>query len=240
VKTFVFLLSLVSASLFAAIMMVDKQEQTTGISDKVQVETLDKSIDNNLGLIRRITKEADMQQVKVFQDNAAYLLEQMKSDTRFDRTFVENYAMLNDIVNDTIHSIQAGRTEISIQILKTKKETQRFEKKLKSIGLAELNSSWHAMQKNNHQFLREPSNAKFEAYKQNVSRSKNIIAELYLDDEDEAYLFAYLDQHLKASAALYTVYTRVGLERMRKIKPLTYAIKEHINLNIYRFKKVVL
>jgi hypothetical protein len=220
--------------------MIDNPKQTADTSANKQIETLDKRIDNNLGLIRRITKEADMRQVKLFQDSYAYLLDQMKMNANYDKSFVNNYAMLNDIVNDTIHCIQTGRSSISEQIQKTKKETQRFEKKIKSIGLAELNNSWHAMQKYNHQFLREPSNAKFQEYQENVNLSKNIITELYLEDEDEEYLFEYLDQHLQASTALYDIYTRVGLERMREIKPLTYAIKEHMQLNRHLFKKTVL
>jgi hypothetical protein len=237
-KPFVILLSILSASLFAAFLMIDNPKQTADTSANKQIETLDKSIDNNLGLIRRITKEADMRQVKLFQDSYAYLLDQMKMNANYDKSFVNNYAMLNDIVNDTIHCIQTGRSSISEQIQKTKKETQRFEKKIKSIGLAELNNSWHAMQKYNHQFLREPSNAKFQEYQENVNLSKNIITELYLEDEE--YLFEYLDQHLQASTALHDIYTRVGLERMREIKPLTYAIKEHMQLNRHLFKKTVL
>jgi len=239
-KPFVILLSILSASLFAAFLMIDSPKQTADTSADKQIETLDKSIDNNLGLIRRITKEADMKQVKLFQNNSAYLLDQMKMNANYDKNFVNNYAMLNDIVNDTIHCMQTGKSSISEQIKKTKKETQRFEKKIKSIGLAELNNSWHAMQKHNHQFLREPSNAKFQEYQENVNLSKNIITELYLEDEDEEYLFAYLDQHLKTSTALYDVYSRVGLERIREIKPLSYAIKQHIQLNNHLFKKAVL
>lgn len=231
---------MLSASLFAAFLIIDSPKQTAGTSSSVKIHTLDKGIDNNLGLIRRITKEADMNQVKLYQDNAAYLLEQIKTDRSYDKNFVDNYAMLNSIINDTIHYMQTDRSDIAMQLLTIKKETLRFEKKIKSIGLAELNSSLHAMQKNNHQFLREPSQAKFQQYTQNLNRAKEIITELYLEDEDEGYLFTYLDHHLKASTALYNVYSRVGLERMREIKPLSYAIKEHIQLNRHLFKKAVL
>ena len=231
---------MLSASLFAAFLMIDSPNQLAHTSADKQVETLDKRIDKNLGLIRRITKEADMQQVKLFQDSSAYLLDQMRKNANYDKGFVDNYAMLKEIVNDTINCMQTARSSISEQVQKTKKETRHFEKKIKSIGLAELNNSLHAMQKNNHQFFREPSKAKFQEYIEELSRSKRIITELYLEDEDEEYLFSYLDQHLEASTALYDVYSRVGLERIREIKPLTYAIKEHIQLNRHLFTEIVL
>jgi hypothetical protein len=239
-KPFVILLIMLSASLFATLLMIKSPKQTTNTSIDKQEETFDKSIDNNLGLIRRITKEADMNQVKLFQKNSIYLLDHMNMNRNYDKNFVDNYAMLNEIVNDTIRCIQTSRTSISAQILKTKKESRHFKKKIKSIGLAELNNSWHDMQKNNHQFLREPSNEKFQEYEENFNRAKTIITELYLEDEDEEYLFAYLDQHRHATAALYEVYTRVGLDRVREIKPLTYAIKEHMQLNRHLFKKTAL
>jgi hypothetical protein len=239
-KPFVILLSVISTSFFAAFLMIGFPQQTADATADNHLETLDKSIDDNLGLIRRITKEADMDQVKRFQENSAYLLEHMKMNRDYDKSFVDNYALLNDIVNDAIHCMQTEQSSIHTQILKTKKETQKFEKKIKSIGLAELNNSWHAMQKNRHQFLREPSNTKFQEYQANFSHSKGIIAELYLDDEDEAYLFAYLEHHRHTTAVLYEVYTHVGLDRMREIKPLTYAIKEHIQLNRHLFKRTVL
>ncbi len=231
---------MLSASLFAAFLMINSPKQTAVISSNTKTHTLDKSIDNNLALIRRITKEAAMDQVKLFQDNSAYLLDQMRAERSYDKKFVDNYAMLNSIVNDTIHYMQTDRSNIAMQILAIKQETLHFEKKVKSIGLAELNNSLHAMQKNNHQFLRAPSEAKFQQYRKDLSHAKSIITELYLKDEDEEYLFTYLDQHRKASAALHDVYSRVGFERMREIKPLTYAIKEHIQLNRHLFKKVVL
>lgn len=238
-KAFLIVLALLSSSLAAVFFMIESPHEKVKTFHSKQQETLRESINNNLVFIRRITKEADMQQADLFKENSIRLLAKMKDYGSLGGDFILKYSRLNDIVTDTIHFMRDQPT-LSNKIIKTKQETETFNKKLKSIGLAELNYNWHGAQKSYNKFSREPDKIQFKNYEHHLKLSKNIITELYLEDEDEEYLLSYLDGHYTTSISLYHVYNQVGFDRICDIKPLVYTIKNHMQLNTHTFEKQVL
>lgn len=227
-KIFVVILILVTSALAALFFTLDKpNEHKSPLQSPVQ-KTLYSKINDNFNLVRRISKEGDISEIRSFKTDSVRLLSEIKRKSLFSEKFVQDYAKLHSITNDTAHSIRVHDDMLYTHMLKTKDRRQNFEKKIKSIGLGELNKSWRITQKLFHQFHRKPSEEKYLTYLKHLEETKNIITELYLDDDQEEYLYSYLEEHNKALNSLYEVYNDVGFHRINELKPLMYGLKEQM------------
>jgi len=227
-KTFVVILALVTSALAALFFTLDTPTQDKSPLHAPVQSSLYSKINDNFDLVRRITKEGDISEANNFKADSLRLINEIKRKSLFSKKFVRDYTRLHFIINDTARAIRRHDNILYTHLLKTKDRMKNFEKKLKSIGLSELNKNWRLTQKVFHQFHRHPSEEKLKAYYQHLEVTKTIITELYLDDDQEEYLFAYLDEHYKAFTALYEVYSEVGFYRINELKPLMYGIKEQM------------
>lgn len=227
-KIFLIILILVTSALATLFFTLDKpNEHKSPLQAPVQ-KSLYSKINDNFNLARRISKEGDISEIRSFKTDSVRLLSEIRRKSIFSEKFVQDYAKLHSIVNDTAYSIRLHDDILYTHMLKTKDRMQNFEKKIKSIGLSELNKSWRITQKLFHQFHRKPSEEKFLTYLKHLQETTNIITELYLDDEQEEYLYSYLKEHHKALNSLYEVYNDVGFHRINELKPLIYGLKEQM------------
>ncbi len=230
-KTLVIILVLVTSALAALFFTLDTPTEEKAPSYAPKQKLLYSKIDDNFDLVRRISKEGDISEAKNFKRDSLRLINEIKRKSLFSEKFVQDYTRLHFIINDTAHAIHEHDDVLYMHLLKTKDRMENFEKKLKSIGLGELNKNWRITQKLFHQFHRKPSDEKYKKYLQHLDMTKTIITELYLDDDQEEYLFSYLDEHHNAFHALYEVYNDVGFYRINELKPLIYGLKEQMEFN---------
>ena len=240
-KTFFIVLILISSALAAIFMNIESPQEKIqkNVSEK-ESSTLQARINQNLSLMRRITKEADIKQSYLFKLNSDFLMQALEGKPFLSKEFIGEYEELNNIVNQTAQSIQTNTPHLYQDIHIMEAHIEKFDKKIKSIGLSELKINWYAMQKSYRQFLREPNVHELKNYQSKLIQTKKIITELYLDDEDETYLFEFLARHNDVFTSFDIVYKDVGLQRIHKLKPLMYALKEEMQLNPSLFKEPLL
>lgn len=240
-KMFLIVLILVSstaAALFFSLQLIQESPQEK--SSKEASDTLAERIHENFSRMRRITKEADIQDLSLFLQNSSRLLKEIESREPLCEEFKKEYSKLFDIVNQTALSIQSKQPALSQKLQRMKAQFERFDRKIKSIGLPELKTNWYEMQKLYRQFMREPSVQTFQSYRLRHVQAKSMITELYLDDADEEQLFAFLDHHYDVLSDFQLLYNDVGMENICQLKPLMYQLKEKIQLKAPLFEKPAL
>ncbi len=231
-KIFLIIFAFISSAVAAIVfnMQLLQEIKQENVSKKELVNIADR-VHENLSLMRAITKEADIQDLHKFQLQSDSLLQEIKDRPLISDAFKQDYSKLYTIVNQTALAIQKKHPDLFQKRIRIKEQAETFDKKLKSIGLPELKTSWHEMQKLYHQFMREPYAEVFKSYQLKRDQIKLIITELYLDDPDEAQLFSFLDQHNEVLSAFYLVYNDVGLAHICELKPLIYSLKEKLQFN---------
>lgn len=233
-KTFVVILILVTSALAVLLFTLDMPKKDESPVKIPLQRSLYSKINDNLYLVRRISKEGDISEARSFKTESLQLISEIEKKSLFSKAFIQDYTRLLSLIDDTAHSIRTHNNVLYTHLLKTKDRMENFEKKIKSIGLSELNKSWRLTQKLFHQFHRDPTQETFQSYLNQYKETKTIITELYLDDDQEEYLFSYLEEHHKAFNALHEVYKDVGFHRIHDLKPLIYGLKEEMQLRSHQ------
>lgn len=228
-KMFFIILILITSVLTSILLAINSPIENRSTQEFLPDQSLDKLIHKDLEQVRRITKDGDISAFDI--SSIKNLQKKIIDQPLISESFLKDYSNLNDIIQDTVSSIRDSEPRLSKQISKAKENTLKFQKKLKSIGLSELNISWRSNQKIYRNFLRRPEDKLYKNFQSNIREMKLIISELYLEDDDEAYLFSILDHYKLTIRAQYHVYQDVGFKRIKQIKPLVYSLKEQIQLN---------
>jgi hypothetical protein len=105
-----------------------------------------------------------------------------------------------------------------------------FNKKLGSIGLAELLKEWRELSRIKNRFVKKPSRSLAEQFGQTWTSVTIMITELYLDEEMEEPLFDYLERYKAYFSELSRAYETVGYRDVAGLKPLSYKIKMQLQM----------
>ncbi|MDD5052764.1 MAG: hypothetical protein PHO27_08565 [Sulfuricurvum sp.] len=106
----------------------------------------------------------------------------------------------------------------------------KFITAIDQIGLYELKTSYHELNKLRTDFIKEPSEARKAAYEMQAGKIKQIISELYLDAKIEKPLFDYLTIHKLYFETLSSAYNDTGYESIHHLRTNSYAIKTELQL----------
>lgn len=110
------------------------------------------------------------------------------------------------------------------------KEEPKFIQSIKQIGLHELKAAYEQLSRTRLNYLKEPSPALEEEYRASASTLTQTIKELYLDNNIEDPLYAYLDNHKKYFETSAAYYKKAGIDRVHRLRENTYAIKTEIQM----------
>ena len=192
-KTFLIIFIIVSSALSAIFLNTQESLQDKPIKQtKSQPQTLKSQVNENLNLVRSISKEGNLTQALLFQTSSSQIQKILQDKNKISDKFIHKYEQVQQTVNALAQNIALNHPKLSINIQTMNQKQTKFDKKIKSIGLAELKKSWTDAKKAYQYYLRNPNDNTYKKYEKNYTTSKAIITELYLDDEDEEYLFDYL------------------------------------------------
>jgi hypothetical protein len=127
-------------------------------------------------------------------------------------------------------SLKSQAPDLNDNYRRVIKGLQKFNKKLASIGLAELLRDWRELSRIKNRFVKKPNSKYVKQFDEKWTAVTVTITELYLDEEIEAPLFAYLDHYKAYFQQLNAAYKRAGYREVVKLKPLSYKIKMQLQL----------
>ena len=152
--------------------------------------------------------------VKVEQIGNSHLIEQMN---HYDDTVLQVSISLQKYapdLNQNHHAIISGLKD--------------FNRRVSSIGLAELIQGWRTLGNLKKRFVRSPSQKWAKDFNAQWLYVNTLITELYLDEEYETPLFEFLELYKHTFESMAASYKEVGFDSVAALKPLSYEIKSTI------------
>jgi hypothetical protein len=145
------------------------------------------------------------------------------------RSDLEQYG---DLVKNLGSSLQKNAPQLKAHHAEILQRLGWFNRKLASIGLAELLKEWRELSRIKNRFVKKPSRRLAERFGQTWTSVTIMITELYLDEEMEEPLFEYLERYKSYFAELSRAYETVGYRDVAGLKPLSYKIKMQLQMAV--------
>lgn len=189
--------------------------------------------DQSASYMKSIIKRGDIENIAHFQNNMALLMKGLQEAKQNGAKVAElenNIAKYAQVVMAISDEMQNSASTLHSRYEMTQEKLEEFNLRISRIGLYELKEAWMDLSRLKNDFIREPNMETKAAFELQWMHTKILIGELYLDEPMEDPLFAYLDNYKAYVDGIASVYNAVGMQRVAKIKPLSYTIKSQISL----------
>ncbi len=131
-----------------------------------------------------------------------------------------------------VRSVSASLQEYAPSLQKDQEvvitELEGFNRRIASIGLAELIRGWRELGRLKKAFVREPKKNLQKDFEAKWLYVNALIEELYLDEEVETPMLQFLQRYKNVFDAMATAYKESGYDNVATLKPLSYKIKSDI------------
>ncbi|MCW8837953.1 MAG: hypothetical protein OQJ77_04325 [Thiovulaceae bacterium] len=135
---------------------------------------------------------------------------------------LEKYAK---IINQIYKKLQVEAPMFNHHYKESISGLKSFNKKLSSIGYRPILKAWYELSKTKARFIKKPSEKLEKKFYEKWRLIMINITELYLDEEIEAPLFAYLENYKAYFNEISLAYKSAQYENIKSLKPLCYKIK---------------
>ncbi|MGD9718082.1 MAG: hypothetical protein AB7U24_02485 [Sulfurimonadaceae bacterium] len=134
------------------------------------------------------------------------------------------------LVEEMAQTLRKQAPDLNAHYRFTLEGLRKFNAKIASIGLFELSSKWIELSRIKNGFVKKP-NAKLEKeFEDTYNAITVIITELYLDEEIEEPMLAYLKEYKAYFSSIASAYKTIDYKKIAKLKPLGYKIKAKLEL----------
>jgi hypothetical protein len=208
-------------SLSAGFFSVQKKPDDQSVDVKMLFK---KSVEDVNAMIKR----GDYDREQPFHQNMShiiYILDAKKNSVIQVDSLLVDLKNYSDIVSRTLIELSKQAPQLQKNRRVVLSELEFFNKKLRSIGLGALSEAWRELSQLKRDFVRMPSANLKKEFDTKFSYVHLLITELYLDEEMEEPLFAYLKRYKDVFDVMAHAYKDVGYERVASLKTLSYKIK---------------
>ena len=203
------------------------------LQQKEMQELFRKSVSDANGVIKR-GEYAKAEEYRSGMKLALQRLETLSLPAEEKRLLVANLQNHTKLVEEITANLQKEAPDLNTAYRGVIGGLDNFNKKLSGIGLSELLQEWRALSRIKNRFVKKPSPELERAFEETWTSVVVTITELYLDDEMEEPLFAYLDHYKAYFEQLSRAYKQAGYDNVIKVKPLGYQIKLQLELLVPR------
>lgn len=144
------------------------------------------------------------------------------------RNLKKNMRSYAKIINALYKSMKKNTPNIYAEYKQSRKGFLSCNNGIESTGYAPLLNVWHDLIKIKHNYIRRPSYALSKKFDKKWGSVKYVLTDLCLDEDIETPLLNYLNLYKKYFDELDNAYDSVEYSNVRKIKPLSYAIKANL------------
>jgi len=223
-KIVLFILSLslfLSASYFS-----DETSNTAKHHQKVLEIFRASSSDGNA-----LMKKGDFEKYKLYKSNITTLINEIDSldlSKQEKKSLKKNMHQYTRIIDSVYKHMKNKTPKINSEYSKSLHGLVAFNDGINSTGYGPLLKEWHDLAKVKYKYIRKPSSKLSKKFDEKWDAVVFVLTDLCLDEEYENPLLAYLDVYKKYFKDLNHVYKTVHYEKIKKVKPLSYAIKSQL------------
>ncbi|QFR50368.1 hypothetical protein FJR48_11780 [Sulfurimonas lithotrophica] len=139
---------------------------------------------------------------------------------------IKNYLQkYSSIINKIYKKLQLEAPKFNHHYKESINGLKNFNKKLAGIGYRPILNAWYELSKTKARFIKKPSEKLEKKFHEKWRLIMINITELYLDEEIEAPLFAYLENYKAYFNEISLAYKSAQYENIKSLKPLCYKIK---------------
>jgi hypothetical protein len=229
-KSFITLL-LAIITLHAGVFDSEKSSREARLANKAIYD----SFRQNVSDANSIVKRGEYEKVNRYESDITRIINRVSSlslPAPEKEALHQDLTQYAQLVNTISIKLQKNAPKLNDHYTEVLSGLGAFNKKMSSIGLRELLDDWRQLSKIKNRFVKKPSPELVKAFEQKWTSVTVMITELYLDEEMEEPLFAYLEQYKAYFAELSKAYRQVGYAEVAKLKPLSYKIKMQLELAI--------
>jgi hypothetical protein len=204
-----------------------KNDQTI---DKKELQT---TFLQNVKHANAIIKRGEYDKLSLCLSDRSQIVAQLD---RLDISQEERARLTNEIneyfslVEEMAQTLRKQAPDLNAHYRFTLEGLRKFNAKISSIGLFELSSKWIELSRIKNSFVKKP-NAKLEKEFNDAHDAMSvIITELYLDEEIEEPMLAYLKAYKAYFHSIASAYKTIDYKKIAKLKPLGYKIKAKLEL----------
>ncbi len=133
-----------------------------------------------------------------------------------------------NLINDLYKKLYANAPKFKEHYNSSTYNQYVFQKKILSIGYRPIVKAWYELSKTKSIYIKRPSEELERKFHEKLKFIISNITELYLDEEIEEPLFAYLQNYKMYFNEVSIAYKSVEYINIKKIKPLSYKIKSKL------------
>lgn len=188
---------------------------------------------DNVSNANAIIKRGEYEKLKSYQiglDQLSAKLDLIETIEGSKASLIKDIKAYSTLVESVSQSLQKKAPALGAHHQEILEGLKLFNSKLASIGLRELLREWKQLSRLKHAFVKRPTKKAQKAFEESWTLVYVTITELYLDEEMEDPLFAFLEKYKVHFNELNAAYKAVGYDKVASIKPLGYKIKMQLEL----------
>jgi len=178
-----------------------------------------------------LLKKGDFTKYKLYKSNITTLIHTIDTldlSPQEKKSLQKNMHQYNKII-DSVYKYMKNKTPmINKEYSKSLDGLRAFNDGINSTGYRPLLKEWHKLVKIKRRYIKKPSYQLSKKFDAKWDAVVFVLTDLCLDEEYENPLIVYLDIYKKHFKDLDNVYKTVRYENIKKIKPLSYAIKAQL------------
>ncbi|MBU0720030.1 hypothetical protein KJ877_01670 [bacterium] len=187
----------------------------------------------NVSDANAIIKRGDYAKITRYKEESLTIMAQIEHLDIPDEHKLElkkDLSKYSQLINKISSKLQTQAPKLNQHYTDVVGNIATFNKKLSSIGLSELLSSWYNLSKAKNRYVKKPSKKLEKEFDKQWTSVITTISELYLDEEMEEPLFEFLHNYKAYFKEITIAYNSVTYSDIRELKPLSYKIKAQLEL----------
>lgn len=180
-----------------------------------------------------LIKKGDLEKYSQYKKNIVSLqknLETFDLSKKEKKTLKKNLRSYTKIIDAVYKNMKKNTPNLYTQYNKSLKGLIDFNNGIESTGYGPLLKEWHALVKIKNKYIRKPTASLNKKFHQKWDSVVFVLTDLCLDEEYEDPLLSYLNIYKEYFNELNSVYKSVEYSNIKRIKPLSYAIKSNLEL----------
>ncbi len=228
-----YLLTFVLITLSLKAGMFSFYEHERNFQTQKTTKNIQKDFRQNVRHANAIIKRGDYNRLIEYQDGIASIISRIdtlnisKEEKKVLKQDLNNYV---NIVQTLYKNLQYGAPHFNQHYKNSMSEVSKFNKGLISIGYSPLLDNWHKLTQIKRRFIKKPSKSLERRFNQEWTSVMILITELYLDDDMEEPLLAYMKKYKSNFHEVQSSYAHASYAKIQSLKPLSYKIKSQLEL----------
>lgn len=214
--------------IFSLLIILNLQAQTTNANQDPNQINIINSFKKNISAANAVVKRGNYHRYDEYKNGIESTIknvQNLKISQKEKLELQQDLQTYANIINNMYKKLHTKAPKFKEHYKNSTYNQYFFNKKVASIGYRPIVRAWYELKKITSRYIKRPNKQLEKKFYEKLDLIVKNITELYLDEEIEEPLFAYLQNYKMYFDEISIAYKSVEYENIKKIKPLCYKIK---------------